>query len=179
MKKRLVFLFAALALVLSAVAVRPAQQAFAGEPKILSFDTMIGVPAAYTGSQAPIRGINGGGLPWVIGAARGDLYQSGRLDLRVAGVVFDPNDPSVPADRAGRNTVTSFRAVVSCLTVTNGAASVVNVMTEPFPASVGLASQGGGNAKVQAWLNLPQPCIAPIVFVTNPAGTGWFAATGY
>jgi hypothetical protein len=34
-----------------------------------------------------------------------------------------------------------------------------------------------GNAKVEAQLTLPQPCIAPIVFVTS-AGGAWFAATG-
>jgi hypothetical protein len=177
MRKNLVLLFAALALVLSAIAVRPAQHVFAGEPKILEFNTMVGVPLAYTGTKSPIRGVNGGGLPWVINGANGELKASGKLELRITGLVFDPNDPSVPADRKGRNTVTSFRALVSCQTVVDGAATVVNVLTEPFPATVGLATEGGGNAKVETTLNLPRPCIAPIVFVTSPTGS-WFAATG-
>lgn len=178
MKKNLVLLIAALALVLSTIAIRPVQQVFAGEPKILEFDTMVGVPAAYTGAKSPIRGINGGGLPWVISGAKGELKASGKLELVVTGVVFDPNDPSVPADRKGRNTVTSFRAIVSCQTIVDGLPAVVNVMTDPFPATVGLASQGGGNASIETRLSLPKPCIAPIVFVTSPTGS-WFAATGY
>jgi hypothetical protein len=37
---------------------------------------------------------------------------------------------------------------------------------------------GGGNAEIEAQLTLPQPCIAPLIFVTSPGGA-WFAATGY
>jgi len=34
-----------------------------------------------------------------------------------------------------------------------------------------------GDAKIEADIVLPTPCIAPIVFVTSPGGD-WFAATG-
>jgi hypothetical protein len=34
-----------------------------------------------------------------------------------------------------------------------------------------------GNANINGRVKLPQPCIAPIVFVASPTGT-WFAATG-
>src|ERR671924_437778 len=49
--------------------------ATAKEPKILEFDTMVGVPAGLTGaqSQAVLRGINGGGLPWALTSAHGEL----------------------------------------------------------------------------------------------------------
>lgn len=138
------------------------------EPKILQFDTMVGLPQAFTGSQNPIRGINGGGLPWSISAAKGELKSSGKLEIVVKGLVFSagPN--------TGSNTVPSFRAIVSCLTADG---SVVNLTTDPFPATLGPASEGGGNAKIEAQLSLPQPCIAPIIFVTSPSGA-WFAATG-
>jgi len=49
--------------------------------------------------------------------------------------------------------------------------------TEP-PRTSPPASAGGGNASIEANLSLPQPCIAPIVFVTTPSGA-WFAATGH
>jgi hypothetical protein len=137
-------------------------------PKVLEFDTMVGVPAGMTGTQAPIRGINGGGLPWTIKGASGELKVNGRLELAVSGLVF------AAGPNAGRNTVASFRAIVSCLDA-NGAP--VNVMTDPFAATTGLASDGGGDAAVEANLTLPQPCIAPIVFVTSPGGA-WFATTG-
>jgi len=64
---------------------------------IMEFDTMVGVPKAYTGVSNPIRGTNGGGLPWVIGAAEGRLKQSGDLEVSVTGLVLEPNDPGVIA----------------------------------------------------------------------------------
>lgn len=142
--------------------------ATAGEPKILEFDSMVGVPSGLTSNQNPIRGINGGGLPWTIGPTHGELKANGKLEISVQGLVF------AAGPNTGRNTVASFRAIVSCLA---GDGSVVNVTTDPFPATLGAAVDGGGNAEIEAMLNLPQPCIAPIVFVTSPGGS-WFAATG-
>ena len=143
-------------------------QAVARELKILEFDTMVGLPQAFTGTQNPIRGINGGGLPWTLGSASGELKASGKLEIEVRGLVF------AAGPNTGANTVPSFRAIVSCL---KSDGSVQNVMTDPFPATLGPASAGGGNADIEASLTLPQPCIAPIVFVTSPGGA-WFAATG-
>jgi hypothetical protein len=138
-------------------------------PKILEFDTMVGVPEALTGMQQPIRGINGGGFPWMVGSASGELKVDGHLEIAVVGLVFagGPN--------TGSNPISSFRAVVSCLT-SDG--SVVNVSTPAFPATTGPASSGGGNAAFEGDLALPQPCLAPIVFVTSP-GIAWFATTGH
>ena len=67
-----------------------------------------------------------------------------------------------------------FRGLVSCLT---SDAAVVNTPTGDFPATLGAATAGGGNANIEANLDLPNPCIAPIVFVTSGGGS-WFAATG-
>jgi hypothetical protein len=142
--------------------------AVAKEPKILEFDTMVGVPQALTGAQSPIRGINGGGVPWTLSTAHGELKASGKLEIEVQGVVFAAG-PNI-----GRNTVTSFRAIVSCL---RGDGSIENLMTDPFPATTGAAVDGGGNAKIETTLALPQPCIAPIIFVTSPGGS-WFTVTG-
>jgi hypothetical protein len=77
----------------------------------------------------------------------------------------------VPQDLQGTNPVPAFRAIVSCLTIVNGAVATSNVSTEPFPASP------EGDAKIKAKVALPDPCVAPIVFVTSPTGS-WFAATG-
>ena len=136
--------------------------AAAKESKIMEFDTMVGVPQALTGSANPIRDINGGGLPWRISAAEGELKANGKLEIKVKGLVLDagPN--------AGSNPIANFRAIVSCLD-SNGA--VQNVTTDQFPATT------GGNAKIETNVSLPQPCIAPIIFVTSPGGA-WFAATG-
>lgn len=165
-------LFLVCVLVLSAFFVRPAAHVNADDLAILKFGTMVGVPSAFTGAKMPIRNINGGGLPWVISGAEGKLTASGKLNVSVTGLVLDP---AAPTPLAGQNPIASFRAVVSCLTADGG---VMNVMTNPFPATTGLASAGGGDAEVTAFVTLPHPCIAPIIFVTSPGGA-WFATTGY
>ena len=154
-------------------------RATAQEPKILEFDTMVGVPRPYTGATNAIRGIPGGGLPWVISSAQGELKASGELEIQVTGLVFDPADPVVISRGVGgTNTVPNFKAIVSCLSKdADGNPITVNVSTGLFPAD------SAGNSAIEAQLSLPHPCIAPIIFVTSPASptnpTGsWFAATG-
>ncbi len=138
---------------------------------------MVGVPLAYTGTRAPIRGINGGGVPWVITSGSGELKTGGKLEVSVTGLVIDPN---IVNANAGRNPSAFFRAIVSCQTIgLDGLAKVTNVVTDQFPATIGFAVDGGGNASFEGTLALPSPCIAPIIFVTNAGGTGWFASTGY
>ena len=129
---------------------------------ILEADTMFGVVVPYTGTANPIRGVNGGGVPWAISEAKVELLADGRLEIDVEGLVLVST---------GANPVTTFRGLVSCQTIDTGAAVVQNVMTDPFPASA------TGDSKIEATLDLPEPCIAPIVFVTSPGGA-WFAATG-
>lgn len=137
---------------------------------ILEFETMVGVPPGLTGSTNPIRGISGGGLPWVIRDAEGELDTGGHLEIKVKGLVLDPNDPTVIGlGRAGVNPASSFKAIVSCL----GSDGVThNVATDAF------AANPAGDSKIEQTIVLPQPCIAPIVFVTS-AGGAWFAATGF
>lgn len=131
----------------------------------LGFNTMVGVTGPFVGTANPIRGINGGGLPWVIANGNGMLHANGTLDVNVAGLVL------AAGPNAGTNPVPSFKAIVSCLSVSNGVPTTVNVSTDPFPATT------TGDAHIQAQLTLPSPCIAPIIFVTSPTGS-WFAATG-
>ena len=142
--------------------------ATAKEAKILEFDSMVGIPSAYTGTQNPIRGINGGGLPWSIGPSFGELKANGKLEITVNDLVL------AAGPNAGKNPVASFRAIVSCL---KSDGTVGNVMTDPFPATVATATDPGGDASIEVTLVLPQPCIAPLVFVTSPGGA-WFATTG-
>lgn len=147
--------------------------ASAGGHVVLKFDTMVGVPRPYTGGDHAIRGVPGGGLPWVVGEARGELRQSGELKVEVEGLVFDPNDALViQRGIGGTNTVPSFKAIVSCMSIDAGGSAVpMQVATGLFPAD------SAGNAEIEAKVDLPKPCIAPIVFVTSPTGA-WFAATG-
>lgn len=160
-----------LSMFLFAGSVSPAS---ADESKMLEFNTMIGVPRPYTGATNAIRGVPGGGLPWVIAFGKGKLSPDGDVDVLVKGLVFDPNDQAV-IDRGigGTNTVPNFKVIVSCQSKdANGAAVTVNVSTGLFPADA------EGNAHIKDTVALPQPCIAPILFVTSPTGS-WFATTGF
>ncbi len=134
---------------------------------VLEFKTMTGVSGPFKGTANPIRGINGGGLAWMIADGRGSLKADGTLDVHVKGLVFaeGPNQ--------GTNTIPFFRAIVSCRTIDGmGNAAFSNAMTDSFPASV-----PAGDAMIQAQVELPSPCVAPIIFVTSPTGS-WFAVTG-
>lgn len=135
---------------------------------ILQFNTMVGVPPTFTNPQNPIREINGGGIPWMLTSASGKLKSDGSLEVEVEGLVL------AAGPLAGTNPIANFKAIVSCLT-TGGA--IDNESTGLFPATMGSAQDGGGDAQIEATLSLPQPCIAPIIFVTSPTGN-WFAATG-
>jgi hypothetical protein len=140
--------------------------------KILEFQVLAGVSAPYTGATNPIRGIAGGGLPWEIDSASGELRSDGRLEVEVEGLVLARRAP-VPPQLQGTNPISVFRAIVSCQTVdATGAPAVVNVPAGSAPATT------TGDAQIEATADLPTPCYAPIVFVTSPGGA-WFAVTGH
>jgi hypothetical protein len=137
--------------------------------QVLGFGTMAPVTEPFTGAAHPVRGMPGGGLPWQLDRARGELRADGRLKLRVDGLVLARRAP-VPAAQQGTNPIPQFRAVVSCLT-TAAPDTGQSAASAPVPASP------AGDASFDVKLALPSPCIAPIVFVTSP-GEAWFAATG-
>jgi hypothetical protein len=141
-------------------------QATAKETTLLEFNSMVGVPIPYTGVANAIRGVPGGGLPWALASAVGELKASGDLEISVRGLLL------AAGPNSGKNPIPNFRGLVSCLSKdVNGNPTTVNLTTDLFPADV------AGNSKIEARLNLPHPCIAPIIFVTSPTGA-WFAATG-
>jgi hypothetical protein len=137
---------------------------------ILEFTTMAPVTGPFVGTANPIRGINGGGFPWQIAKATGELKTDGHLEVEVMGLVLLAGDP-VPPPLQGTNPIPTFQAVVSCLTIVDGAAETTNVATAPFPATT------SGDSTIEGTVSLPSACIAPIVFV-GPSAAVWFAATG-
>jgi len=153
------------------VAVLLGTAATADPGTILKFDTMAPVTGPYVGPANPIRGVPGGGLPWMIDGGRGSLDRDGHLAVRVTDLVLANRAP-VPVALRGTNPVPQFKAIVSCQTIdAAGQATVINVATGTFPASK------EGDSTIRATVQLPHPCIAPIIFVTSPGGA-WFAATG-
>lgn len=134
---------------------------------VLGFTTMAGVSGPFRGTANPIRGIPGGGLAWKLEQASGELKRTGRLEIRVRGLVF-AEGPNI-----GRNTIPAFRAIVSCQAIDEmDSPMFITLTTDLFPAT------SAGDADIEADLELPDQCFAPIIFVTSPGGS-WFAVTGF
>ena len=146
---------------------------------LLQFARMAAVTGPFVKTATvdnPINGVHGGGLPWIISEARGELSSNGRIEVRVRGLVLAKAAP-VPPNLQGTNPVSAFHAVVSCQTIdAAGNPATVNVHTGSFAATP------TGNADIEDTVSLPMPCFGVIVFVTSPAGTNptgsWFAVTG-
>jgi hypothetical protein len=130
--------------------------------KVLEARVLAGLPQAYTGAPGAIRGVNGAGAAWSIGDAEADLRSDGRLEIEVQGLIVTVR---------GNNPLAQFGATVSCQTIVDGAPAVTNVRTALFDANA------AGDAQTEQDVDLPTPCIAPIVFVTTPGGA-WIATTG-
>src|SRR4029450_8425199 len=96
--------------------------------KIFALDVMAPWSEPFTGATNAIRGVPGGGLPWELDAAKGELRADGRLEVEVEGLVLARRAP-VPEALQGTNPIASFKAIVSCLTVDGGTAATVNVST--------------------------------------------------
>jgi hypothetical protein len=138
--------------------------------KVINAQVLAPVSEPFTGPTNAIRGVPGGGLPWELEEGKADLRSNGRLDVEVEGLVLARRAP-VPANLQGTNPIAQFKAIVSCLTTSAGAATTANVSSPLVPAS------GAGDAEIDATVELPSPCFAPIIFVTAPTGA-WFAVTG-
>ncbi|HEU4400645.1 MAG TPA: hypothetical protein VFT43_00940 [Candidatus Polarisedimenticolia bacterium] len=142
-------------------------------PRILAFDAMYGVDGPFVGPANPIRGIVGDEQPWVVADhVRGRLDARGHLKIQVRGLVF-ADEPSVPPELRGKNDEEAFRGAVSCLTESGPEVSTANVFTQGFPAST------TGDSDIDASVVLPNPCVAPIVFVLAGSEDKWFAVTGF
>lgn len=141
---------------------------------VLEFKTMVGVDGPFLGDANPIRGVNGGGAPWVLDLAHGRLRADGDLDILVKGLVIPGR---ARPDGIATNPADFFRAIVSCLTVKDGNVVEENLITDPEDTQM-IGDPRNGDARIRAKLELPNPCVAPIIFVTSPTGA-WFAATGF
>jgi hypothetical protein len=126
---------------------------------VVKFHTMAPVTGQFVGSGTPIRGIPGGGLPWALKSAHGELSADGRLRVQVKGLVL------AAGPNSGTNPIPTFRAIVSFETL-------APIFTDPVPAST------EGDANIDTHVELPHPGFAPIIFVGPGPNLAWFAVTG-
>ena len=145
-----------------------------GLPVLLSFDTMYAVEGPLLGETNAIRGVIGDEAPWAISHfIKGRLTKNGRLQILVRGLVF-ADDPLVDPALIGKNDEENFRGAISCLTEdTQGGIVAATVVTDGFHADE------LGNSMIDQVVELPNPCIAPIVFVLAGSEDKWFAVTGF
>jgi len=78
------------ALVSAAAVQGVAASAGPGPATVLKFSTMTPVTGPYAGAANPIRGVVGGGLPWILTAGTGSLKRDGHLLVQVRGLVRFP-----------------------------------------------------------------------------------------
>src|SRR5918994_7157772 len=126
MKRRIVVL--AISLLTVPLVVATVSSGSSDDRRVLEFDVMAPVSEPFTGATNAIRGVPGGGLPWEIDAATGELRGDGRVEVEVDGLVLARHAP-VPTALQGTNPIASFKAIISCLTSDGGAPATVNVST--------------------------------------------------
>ena len=85
------------ALVSAAAVQGVAASAGPGPATVLKFSTMTPVTGPYVGTANPVRGVAGGGLPWILTAGTGSLKHDGHLLVRVRGLVLARQAPVPPA----------------------------------------------------------------------------------
>jgi hypothetical protein len=140
---------------------------------LLAFQSLYGVDGPFVGDANPVRGVPGDGLPWEIPTvANGVLTVDGGLFIAVRGLVLGEDDV-VPEELRGVNPDATFRGLVSCLTEEGDSVVEENVITKEFKAD------RRGNSLIAAKLELPNPCVAPIVMVLAGDRDQWFAMTGF
>ncbi len=143
--------------------------------EFLEFHRLTPVVAPFTGNANPIRTLGGGGIPWKITSGSAELSATGRLAVHVRGLVL------AAGPLAGTNPIANFAAILSCQSVDTSVKPPVPLVLS-LVAGVAPAT-AAGDADIEATVNLPAPCIAPIVFVAIPATSTaparWLAASGF
>ncbi len=140
---------------------------------VLEFKTMVGVDGPFLGNSNPMNGVPGGGRPWGLEEGSGKLQANGRLDIKVRSLII----PASEGSQFGLNPVAFFRAIVSCTSLDeSGEPIIVNTSTQNDD-EVMIGDPRNGDARIKEVIDLPNPCLAPVIFVTSPTGA-WFAVTG-
>ena len=151
MTRILTALTAVLALALALVAGATAA------PKLLENTPLAGIATA----NEVVRGIQGGGLPWVVAeGTNAKVDAEGNVKVVVHGLLFAPGTPNAGT----RGSIDTVKATVVCAD-----GSLVDTATAPLSLD--------GDAQIRNTVALPAGCGDPIVMVRTTGGR-WLARTG-
>ena len=140
--------------------------------RLLGFQTMYGVEGAFLGASSAGSKRVGDERPWRVSEAQGSIDAAGYVHATIRGLVL-ANDPAVPPRKRGRNDQPRFRLVLSCLTQDeDGVLVSTQISTRGFPAT------DRGDCEIDDSLRLPEPCVAPVLYVTGMDEGVWLAMSG-
>jgi len=174
MTNRLIFgTIATIALIGAIFAFSPIEPASAAGKKLIQSD-IVGLPdpmIAATGVM--VRGVGGGGCPWVVADSDATIDKNGKLKIKIKGLLIvsstinlDCNLPTGPEGSIGP--VFQVFASLTC----EGTGVVATTTAAPLNAN--------GDAKIKETITLPPTCVGPIILVrANGAGGPWIAASGF
>ena len=127
---------------------------------------MMPVTGPYTRTANPIRGVPGGGLPWIITAGNSALKSDGRLLEHVRGLVLADQARFRPRCRAPTRSRSSTPSSAARPSAPPERPPSPTSAPPRFPAST------VGNADINATVSLPHPCIAPSCSWPRPSSAG-------
>lgn len=141
-------------------------------PKVVNNHVFGGTP------NITIRGVASGGAPWVVDEGKVQLDNSGRLRVRVRGLLIAEgalaNGNPVPSNLVGTvGPVTMVHAALTCGGPGNGTPFTIT-STDAVPIN------SEGDFEINAQVSTPSACAQPIVLIRigTPASPGpWIAAS--
>ena len=140
--------------------------------RVLQFDSAFTARKPFDSPSNKINGVRGDDVPWTLGAVHGVLLSDGRLEIRIRALVH-PNDSDVPSHLRGRNDESRFRVLMTCLAPGDKKHVFQDeLITESFEATE------DGDADLETFIDLPDPCVAPTFFVMAGSRDRWLAVSG-
>ena len=139
---------------------------YSGSSTPFEFESsLLGLPAAFKMSTGVlVRGVGGGGAPWVVAEGEAELDSDGDLEVEVEGLLI------TGTGGAADGTIGSVTDVAASLTC-EGAGVVAT--TGVFPLSA------AGDAEIEDEITIPSPCVGPIILIRIGATGHWIAASGF
>ena len=123
---------------------------------VIRTDLMGSTPLTMPNPSPVIAGIKPGGVPWTNGESTARVRESGRVDVRIRGLIVTTT---------GVNPVLSVVATLVC-------GDVVGPSTAPFALST------AGDGRTRDHIMVPMDCMNPVVLIQPAANLGVYIASG-